>query len=262
MKKDDKKNYYQDIIEKINALYKDGQFEQAINILVEELKMPYIPLKYEKEFSRLFKEITLASEDKIINEKYKKVLTNNEIIKIFESKEPTELEIELAINSLEKINIRQVLKKLQKILIDPTKNDFIKTLIFLNLVKQKIDEEIIFVKQDETHTLKPSDCEILEESKVLAAISRLLEEHLYQNQTQLDIAFGIMQSYLIIIFPKLIDLSDYDYIACACHYMSETYLNSYDSFEIDDILKRYNVTDQKKFLKILEDMQKNLDKKY
>jgi hypothetical protein len=221
--------------------------------------MPYIPLKYEEEFSNLFKTVTIAIEDKDIDTKFRQVLKEDEIIEALNKKEPEPLHLELAINSLSKMNIRNILVDLKKFLISKDKEDFVKVLILVEMVKQNIDEEIKLLKDGKTISLKPSEIDIFEEMKSLAYISRVIEDQLFSDQTQLLIALGIMQTYLLFVYPQEVKPDEYDIVAGVCHYMSAVYLRKEESIEF--IQESYKITDQKEFLKTMEKIQVHLDKR-
>ena len=52
------KNFYEEKIKEISNLVTNNQLVDALRVLTEELKMPYIPKIYEEEFNKLALEIT------------------------------------------------------------------------------------------------------------------------------------------------------------------------------------------------------------
>ena len=260
---DDKKtknnNYYNDSIDKIENLIKEEKYEKALDILVEEMSMPYIPLKYEETFSKLFRKITIDIEELESKTKFRTILKEEEIIDALNNSDVEPLHLELAISSLKNINIRIILKEIKIYLQNKDKDDFIKTLILLELVNQNIDEEIKIIKDNNTTLLKPSDLTLFDETKSLAYISRAIEEQMFQDQTQQLIAFGIMQTILIFKYPQELELENFDLLAASCHYMSSIYLRKDE--QIEAIMKMYKIINKDKLLNMITEIQKILDKR-
>jgi hypothetical protein len=252
-------NYYVSTIKQINSLIKKLEYNKALDMLVEEMSMPYIPLKYEETFSNLFREVTLLIEDKETSSKFKTILTDEEIVKALNTKDIEPIHLEVVINSLKNINIRSILKDIKKFLSDKTKNDFIKTLVLIELVRQEIKDEIILMKGGQEIIIYPSRLTPFEETKTLGYVSRILEEQMFKDQTQQMIALGIMQTSLIFEFPNEIKLDELNFFVVACHYMSSIYLRKEETLE--DIMSIYKVDDINKVLEKVELIQKQLDQR-
>ncbi len=254
-------NYYEEIIEKIKTSLKNDENEKALDILVEEMSMPYIPTKYEEEFSKLFREVSLIIENVEMDTKYNKVLNDEEIIAAFSRKEIEPLHVEIAINSLKKVNIRNLMNDLQKVLLNKEISDFLKTLILLEMVEQKIDIEVSIFKTGKKISLTPKDLNPLQETKSFSYISRILENELFTDQTQLTISFGIMQTHLIFIYPEEIETKDWDMLACCTHYMSSIFLRKEEALEA--VMNTYKIPQdqESEVLDLLDEMQMILDEK-
>ena len=57
------KNFYEEKLENISKLMNDNDFAEARRLIEEELKMPYIPKKYEGRFIELLNDIKLKTMD-------------------------------------------------------------------------------------------------------------------------------------------------------------------------------------------------------
>ena len=72
--------YYEVTALYLNALKELEEYEQAINILIEELSMPYIPQQYENLFNAVYDEIILMKQGKELparKQEYHYVCTGN-----------------------------------------------------------------------------------------------------------------------------------------------------------------------------------------
>lgn len=254
------KNYYSEIIEKINNSIKKKKYDEALDLIVEEMSMPYIPMEIEPKLSMLFRKVSLLIEDKMVETKYRTLLKEEEIIESINSDNPEPIYLELAINSLKKINIRNIIKELKLYLSNPEKNDFIKAMILSELVNQNYDKEIKIIKNKKETRLKPIDIKSLENMPSLAYISRLIEDNLFSDQSHLLIAFGIMQTYLIFFFPTEISKEKYTLVSAASHYISSIYLRK--EITLEEIKLMYKINDDKEFFIMLDDIQDKLNEKH
>lgn len=55
--------YYDEILEEIKNLMKEGRTEEAFFTVEKELRMPYIPLEYEEQFNRIRKDLIALKKE-------------------------------------------------------------------------------------------------------------------------------------------------------------------------------------------------------
>ncbi len=153
------------------------------------------------------------------------------------------------------------MSELQKVLLNKDINDFLKTLILLEMVDQKIDIEVSIFKLGKKISLIPKDLIPLHETKSFAYISRILENELFTDQTQLTISFGIMQTHLIFIYPREIETNNWDMVACCSHYMSSIFLRKEESLEV--VMKTYKIPQEREedVLSMLDEIERVIDEK-
>ena len=60
-----KETYYDVVSMYVTALKELGDYEEAINILIEELSMPYIPYQYEMLFNTAYDEVLLDKQEEM-----------------------------------------------------------------------------------------------------------------------------------------------------------------------------------------------------
>ena len=74
---------YYDVVAIYVSILKDlEEFEEAINIIVEELSMPYIPYQYETVFNAAYDELLLAKQEASFDGVTQKVFNEEDIEKI------------------------------------------------------------------------------------------------------------------------------------------------------------------------------------
>ena len=98
------KNYYQECLEKIECLIKEGNNKEALRIIDEELSMIYIPKDFEEKL--------IEFKTDLIETKSNKHLSDEEIEAYLLKDEYFQL---LALKELEKRNVRQYMDLVQDV---------------------------------------------------------------------------------------------------------------------------------------------------
>ena len=57
------KNYYTELLENVEALITQEEFDKAKELILEEFKMPYIPLDVEEQLQRYLQTISAEEEE-------------------------------------------------------------------------------------------------------------------------------------------------------------------------------------------------------
>ena len=82
---------YYDVVAIYVSILKDlEEFEEAINIIVEELSMPYIPYQYETVFNAAYDELLLAKQEASFDGVTQKVFNEEDIENILTKKDTNE----------------------------------------------------------------------------------------------------------------------------------------------------------------------------
>ena len=100
-------NYYEQKLKEIEKL-KNTDCSKAFSLLIEELKMPYIPQKYETAFHQLYKEIKPLLNEQNVSAKQ---INHGTILSFLNSNEYDKIAI--AIDNLKNINLHKITNELQ-----------------------------------------------------------------------------------------------------------------------------------------------------
>lgn len=188
------KNFYEEIIEKINNLIKNNQIEEALRIIQDELSMPYVPKQYEQVFKKLL--IELESKRTTKTRKY---YSRDEIIDIFANYEQYKEDFLLEISTyFEEQNWKGYEKIINKIFQLPNLNKNIKIIIYNALTIQEINYDFIIngVK------VNPSKNKTIFETNFAIKNMVDLEEYNFKNPSLYDLCKEIFFIYLIEEFPN------------------------------------------------------------
>ena len=121
---------YYDVVAIYVSILKDlEEFEEAINIIVEELSMPYIPYQYETVFNAAYDELLLAKQEASFDGVTQKVFNEEDIENILTKKDTNEDLLYMAIEQMEGMNIRRMIVPIRQFIRDNDQPDFAKSLL-------------------------------------------------------------------------------------------------------------------------------------
>lgn len=234
-------NTYYDVISIYVAILKElEEFEEAIDIIVEELSMPYIPYEYESVFNAAHDELLLAKRE--ANEgmmRHNNAFSEEDMENILMKEVPNEDLLYMAIEQMEGMNIRRLLPAIRIFLRDENKPSFAKSLLIELMIDQEIDEEMLLIKNGVEYEINPSYAPLVLNQEIGSMILSLLSEVIEDDNPSLySMCEQFLNFYLYIIYPKYIDDMEYRAIAGAIHY----YIASmqYIDIELADIELLYN----------------------
>ena len=145
-------NYYDECLNKIENLLKEGNNKEALDIIDEELSMIYIPKEFEEKL--------ISYKNNLVESKSIKYLSDEEIESYLSKDEYYQL---LAIKELEKRNIRQYIDLVQDIF-ENTESILVKISLLEICIQQQITDEIKFVKDGLEIYFIPASCNLPEDS--------------------------------------------------------------------------------------------------
>ena len=247
--------YYDVVAIYVSILKELEEFEEAINIVVEELSMPYIPYQYEVTFNNAYDELLLAKQE-MSYEGTQKVFNEEEIENILVKDNCNEDLLYMAIEQMESMNIRRLLPAIRQFIKNNDKPDFAKSLLIELMIDQEIDEDMEVVKKNITYPINPSyEIMVLNQEAaqvILQLLSDVIED---DNPSLFMLCEQFLDFYLYTIYPRYIDENDYRALAGAIHY----YLASlqYIDIEISDIELDYHceADDVYEALKIIQTIE-------
>lgn len=236
-----KETYYDVVGQYIMSLKECEDYEEAINILIEELSMPYIPYEYENAFNTAYDEILLAKQDAAYGNEKKQIFSSEEIEVILNKDDVNDDLLYMALDQLQQLNVRILMPSIRQYLENPKKPPFAKTLIMETLIEQQVDEELEVSKFHEYYTFNPSYSPLVLEQMCYNGIGkelvRVLED---ENASLLNQCLDYLEYYLYVIYPKDIYEEEYSLVAAALHY----YVATLQNIEVDemDLEIAYNVS--------------------
>lgn len=246
-------NTYYDVISIYIASLKElEEFEEAIDIVVEELSMPYIPYEYETVFNAAHDELLLAKREANEGmERHNNAFSLEDMENILMKDILNEDLLYMAIEQMEGINIRRLLPAIRIFLKDSSKPSFAKSLLIELMIDQEIDEDMILIKNGIEYDINPSYTPLVLNQEVGGTILALLSEGIEdENPSLFCLCEQFLNYYLYLIYPKYINEYDYRSLAAAIHYHLASM--QYIDLEIDDIEMLYNCDEEEILEKLNE----------
>lgn len=132
------KNYYEELIEKLENLIKDNKNTEVLKILNEELSLPYVPKEYEEKFHQLLLEVLPEKQTK------KSFFSRDELITLINEHKKYDVSFLLDIsNGFNEYNWIGYEKQIQDIFDLKNLDNKIKCSIYNSLVIQNIDYDFL-----------------------------------------------------------------------------------------------------------------------
>ena len=234
-------NTYYDVVSIYVATLKElEEYEDAINIMIEELSMPYIPFEYETVFNAAYDELLLAKHEANEGiERYNRAFSIEDMENILSRDQINEDLLYMAIEQMEGMNIRRLMPVIRNFLKNEQKPAFAKSLLIELMIDQEIDEDLELVKNGINYDINPSFAPLVLNQEVGEGILKLLSEAIEdENPSLFAICEQFLSYYLYLVYPKYIDDYDYRPIAGAIHYHLASM--QYIDIEMEDIEFLYN----------------------
>ena len=177
---------YYDVVAIYVSILKDlEEFEEAINIIVEELSMPYIPYQYETVFNAAYDELLLAKQEASFDGVTQKVFNEEDIENILTKKDTNEDLLYMAIEQMEGMNIRRMIVPIRQFIGDNDQPDFAKSLLIELMIDQEIDEDLEVVKKGVHYDINPSYAPMVLNQESSVEIYKLLMDALEDDNPSL-----------------------------------------------------------------------------
>lgn len=237
-----KETYYDVVSMYVTTLKELGEFEEAINILIEELSMPYIPYQYEIMFNTAYDEVLLEKQEANYEvESRNQIFSIEEIAQILKNKDCNEDLLYMALDQLQQLNVRMIIPVVQDYLIDPKKHFFAKTLLIEIMIEQQVDEDMEVEKFGEYYSINPSYMPLVLQQMQYGGVIKYLQDALEdENPVLFEQCVEYYEYILYAIYPREIYDDEYRVMAGAIHYYVAT-LQSID-IDLDDIEILYYCT--------------------
>lgn len=237
------KTYYDVVAIYVSVLKELEKYEEAINIIVEELSMPYIPYQYETMFNAAYDDLLLAKQNASYEGTIQHVFNEEDIVNILSRDDYNEELLYMALEQLESMNVRRILPAVKAFISNNDKPDFAKSLLIEVMIDQEIDEEMAVVKNGISYDINPLYEPMVLTQEARGVIDQLLADVIENDNPSLyQLCEQFLDFYLYTIYPRYIDDMDYRAIAAAIHYHLASL--QYIDIEMEDIELDYNVDAQ------------------
>ncbi|MEG0284241.1 MAG: hypothetical protein RR543_05240 [Erysipelotrichales bacterium] len=239
-------SFFEEVVDKIEedyfeilgfyvlSLIETKRFDTALNILNEELSMPYIEMDYQEIINSLYDDVVAQKQIYLIEEGvYETNLKEEDVAKILESEEDY-TELLNTIMKLDDFNIRKLLSSIAIFL----KNDnspILKTFILEVLIRQQINEDFEVIKNNDLIMFTPVASDLVISDLNYIKTVQLLEDHLAKQPSYLSMALDVLMSYAYILYPHLIEEEQINLVAATIEY----YILSLNYEDIDGEFEEY-----------------------
>lgn len=187
-------NYYETCMDSIQSLLDEGNTREALELIDEELRMPYVPEPYFTQLQSIRDSMRI---DTTPSSKYYEDIEDLE-----EAFRGNELLQHKAIISLERMNLRNELSHIKKWLVDEYIEDWIKKQILFFLIDQSIDMELHLKLKMTEHVIDTSQLENPFESKSYQSCVLQLGDMLEsENPSLLILCLGVLEQRVLDAFP-------------------------------------------------------------
>ena len=235
------KKYHSLNLKYIESLYNNGEYNKSIELIQEELSMPYIPMEYEDGYKALytlclnslknrdFEKISHFSDEEIINEVFVKESNMSLIILAY----------------LEDKNVRKFLPHIRDYFKNENKQNYIKVFLMDVLKKQEVSEDFIINSKVGSRVINPLTTHYFDEQVVLSEVFAKMNNEI-KDITLLEIMKEISIGLCIGLFPHEFKLDDINTIIAACYYNASSMLNN--PVSIDRLKNMYECDDERLYL--------------
>lgn len=187
-------NYYDELLENINKLIKDGSIDEAKSLIINELNMPYIPSDIEDRLKEYLIQIK-ASTNAL------KSLTEEDIIPYLTDKPEKQL---IGVDALGKKNLRDYIDICDSYL---KENGYVnaKALLIDSLIRQEINYEFTYVNNGSFIRFNPKDLIVIEETHGFKHALEQLQRNYYKDPSKNHMAMQLLYKEALLSLPNQID---------------------------------------------------------
>ena len=177
-------NYYEELIQKIETLIKEEDYESAAALIAEEYRMPYIPLDVEEKLAAFSRQLPRREA-----QHYTKSLSYEELGAYLAGEEMEQI---AALSLLKDSNVRMYLPLLQEYLKSDA-NRFLKGLAIMILINQHVEKEMrMIAKEGEYDFIAAALCEPQDSDGFLSAYRYIADVFEKENPSGAKIAFELL----------------------------------------------------------------------
>jgi hypothetical protein len=234
----DEANYHEVILLYIRLLISNDRFEDAQNVLITELSVPYIDKEYQDAYNELLDVVESEIKFKQVRKNY---FTDDEIITIF-SKKDNDFEKTAVVEYLLDSNVRNHLEPLAEYLKSPDGNPTLKTLILDVLISQEVNQIFEVEKFNDVTSVNPSAMVNSVLSPIIEVGHAVFYQTLDDNPSQLNMAEELLRNYVVGRFPFIEELN-VELLCASIHGLVLVYNKEIIDFEYLQDLYNFEASD-------------------
>lgn len=194
-------NYYEEVLREIENLMNEENWEEADKLITQELAMPYVPGRLEGKLQEYHK----ACKAALAKEPVTRLMSPEEIRSALTGNQETAY---MALEILNRSNIRNYLEVIQDYLSDEDSDRLMKALLIQLCQRQQVSEALSFTDQGITYKIIPVQLhDVLDDVQLSIAYRKL--EQLFENDNPsfLKQCQQVLIQYAYKIYPLEIEES-------------------------------------------------------
>lgn len=209
-------DYYEIFGYVINSLINKEEFDSALDLLNEELSMPYIPQNYEHIINDLYDDVVALKQVHLTKNNAYKLYDENNVKEILQHDNDYFNLFEI-VNDLHRYNIRNLVESIQ-IFLKRNVSSILKSMVLEEYLNQEISQTLIVEKNNLEFEYLASSNTYVENDENYQKTIDILVDRLDKTPSFLEMALSIIYSYAYIIYPLTIDEDEILYLALIIEY--------------------------------------------
>lgn len=187
-------NYYDELLQSIDSILAEKDYEKAKVLILNELNLPYVPRDIEDKLNNYLYQIKDATYAP-------KSLTEEDIIGYLNADCEKQL---IGVDELGKKNLRDYIDVVSDFL-KGDKYVNAKALLIDSLIRQEINYDFEYVNNGSLIKFNPSKLKIVEETDEFKNASDILSDYYLKNPSKLQIGLELIYKECLLALPNKID---------------------------------------------------------
>ena len=202
------KNYYEELLQTLAELMEKQNYDEAERIILDEFRMPYIPMDVEEKLNEYYREIR-SGKSRSVSLSY----SDEEIYDMLAGSDEDQLKV---IGYLQNSNLRNYLDALK----DYLKEDhlpLLKSLVFELMISQQITDEVTMKAEGVSYTFVPCQIEPPFLTDGYEKASEVIRETLGKdNPSAAQLAETLLRESCYLRLPLNYEEEEGEYLAYGC----------------------------------------------
>ena len=187
-------NYYDELLQSIDSLLAEKDYEKAKSLILNELNLPYVPMDIEDKLHSYLYQIKDATY-------VPKSLSEEDIIGYLDADCEKQL---IGVDELGKKNLRDYIDVVSDFL-KGDKYVNAKALLIDSLIRQEINYDFEYVNNGSLIVFNPSKLKIVEETDEFKNASDILSDYYLKDPSKLQIGLELIYKECLLALPNKID---------------------------------------------------------